>query len=140
MNAYRYENIEIGHEESFAAALTEEKMRAFLAITGDENPLHTDAAYAKSKRYAGKVAYGMLTASFLSTLAGMYLPGKYALIHSVEIKFVKAVYPSDKTVLTVKGVVTEKHDLFRQLTVKFGVWNEDGDKVCRGMMKVGVMD
>ncbi|MBQ9091319.1 MAG: hypothetical protein IJY52_03500, partial [Anaerotignum sp.] len=49
----------------------------FLAITGDINPLHNDQEFAQKQGHPDKVAFGMLTASFLSTLAGVYLPGRY---------------------------------------------------------------
>ena len=62
----------------------------------------------------------MLTASFFSTMAGVYLPGKYSLIHSVEVKFLRPIYPG--MVLTVR------------------VENGDGEKLCKGIMKVGVLD
>jgi 3-hydroxybutyryl-CoA dehydratase len=140
MNTYRYEDITVGQEESFSVTLTEEKMKAFCEITGDNNPLHTDSDYAVSKGYEGKVAYGMLTASFFSTLAGVYLPGKYSLIHSVEVKFPKPVYVHKNGTLIVRGVVTEKNDLFRLLQIKVSVESETGEKLCRGMMKVGVLD
>ncbi|MDR2656489.1 MAG: MaoC family dehydratase N-terminal domain-containing protein, partial [Oscillospiraceae bacterium] len=68
MNTYTYDEIPVGHEEQFQAVITPEHMRLFREITGDVNPLHGDAEYAASKGYPGMVAYGMLTASFLSTL------------------------------------------------------------------------
>lgn len=139
MNSYTYDEISVGQEESFRIDLTDEKVRAFRAITGDKNPLHTDVEYAKSKNYNDKVVYGMLTASFLSTLAGMYLPGKYSLIHSVEVKFPKALYASEGNNLTVHGKVLEKVDRFNLLILKVSIENSVGEKVCRGTMKVGVV-
>lgn len=140
MNGYTYDQISVGQEESFKAELTEEKVKAFCAITGDKNPLHTDANYAKSKNYSDKVVYGMLTASFLSTLAGMYLPGEFSLIHSVEVKFPKPVYLATDSILTIRGKVTDKNDTFKLLTLKISIENSAGEKVCRGVMKVGILD
>ena len=48
----------------------------------------------------------MLTASFLSTLAGIYLPGEKSLIHSVETKMIKPVFIGDELIVT--GKVSEK--------------------------------
>ena len=76
MNHYIYDELEIGHEESFDYDLNEEKMEAFKMITKDINPLHNDIEFAKSKGYPNKVVYGMLTSAALSTLAGVYLPGE----------------------------------------------------------------
>ncbi|MCL2202489.1 MAG: dehydratase [Defluviitaleaceae bacterium] len=141
MKEYTFEEITIGQEESFCVEITKEKMDAFRVITGDENPLHHDAVYAASQGFGGGVvSYGLLTASFLSTLAGMYLPGRYSLIHSVEVKFPKAVCVMDKTTLVVRGKVAEKQDIFNVLMIKVAIENEDGEKVCRGTMKVGVRD
>jgi len=138
MNNYSFEDIKVGMEESFTISVTPEMMENFKQITGDVNPLHMDEAYAKEKGYLGKVAYGMLTASFLSTLAGVYLPGAKSLIHSVETKFVKPVYSGD--ILTVSGKVTELQEVFSVFTMKVEIHNQNGEKVLRGKMKIGVLE
>ena len=120
MNKYLFNDIEIGHTESFIFELNEEKMHQFLLITNDINPLHNDIEYAKKYGYSEKVVYGMLTASALSTLAGVYLPGEKSLIHSVEIKFVKPVFISTCP-LTVTGKVTEKDERFSTIDIKFRI-------------------
>lgn len=86
MNHYRMENIEVGHKESFVTTIGELKMKCFLDITGDLNPLHNDETFAKNKGFNGRVVYGLLNASFFSTLAGMYLPGERCLIQEVLIR------------------------------------------------------
>ena len=109
MNTYTYEEMEVGRKESFTVQVTEADMDAFRAVTGDGNPLHADDGFARDKGYEGKVAFGMLTASYLSTLAGVYLPGERSLIQSVETKFLKPVYPGDT--LSVSGEITEKNEV-----------------------------
>lgn len=139
MNEYKFEDIKIGMEEKFQVSITEDMVNSFCKITGDVNPLHNDLEYTKSKGYQEKVVYGMLTSSFLSTLAGVYLPGKYSLIHSVEILFKKPVLISDSP-LTIKGKVIEINESFRQFTIRFEILNNKQEKVVRGKMKVGVID
>ena len=139
MNEYKFEDIKVGLEESFQVFITEEMVEAFCKITGDVNPLHNDLDYAKSKGYQEKVVYGMLTSSFLSTLAGVYLPGKYSLIHSVEILFKKPVFISDSP-LTIKGKVIDINEVFKQFTISFEILNNNSKKVSRGIMKVGALD
>jgi acyl dehydratase len=141
LNNYTYDQIQIGREERFTALLTDRHMAMFAEITGDTNPLHTDAEYAKSKGFPDKVVYGMLTASFLSTLAGIYLPGIYCIIQEVNINFNKAVaYPSPRagTELAVIGRVTAKQDIYRRITLSVRIQNGK-DTVLRGKMVVGVM-
>lgn len=138
MNNYAYDDIYVGLSEQFDLTVTSDIMDKFRDITGDLNPLHNDRDFAIGKNYPDRIVYGMLTASFLSTLAGIYLPGKNSLIHSVEIKFVKPVMINDK--LIVKGTIYEMNDTFHLLTLKVSITNQQGDKVCRGNMKVGVLD
>lgn len=138
MNEYTYDEIGQGHKESFSVTVTEEMMESFCRMTGDVNPLHNDADYAKSLGHPDRVVYGMLTASLLSTLAGVYLPGKRSLIQEVKIKFAKPVYIGDT--ITVEGVVEEKHDVYSLLVLKVTMRNQTGEKVCRATMQVGVSD
>ncbi len=138
MNEYRIQDINIGMEESFEVTVSDEMMAAFKDITGDINPLHNDADFAKASGHPGKVCYGLLTTSFLSTLAGVYLPGRYSLIRSVEVKYVKPVYAGDK--LVIKGTVTEVNTDFSFFEMKVEIRNQDGDKVLRGKMQVGVVN
>ena len=137
MNQYRFEDIYVGLKEEFQVTVTADMLAKFCGITGDVNPLHTDENFAKAKGYESNVAYGMLTASFLSTLAGVYLPGERSLIHGVESKFTKPVYVGDT--LTVSGQVTECNEMFSVFTMKTTIVNQNGEKVLRGKMQVGVL-
>ncbi len=78
MNHYTLAEMTPGRTEEFTVTVTAEMMDAFCAITGDVSPIHMDADYAKGRGYPGRVVYGMLGASFFSTLAGVYLPGSTA--------------------------------------------------------------
>ena len=137
MNTYRYEDLEVGHSESFSVKVTEEALDMFKTITGDVNPLHNNDDYAKARDYKGRVAYGMLTASYLSTLAGVYLPGENSLIHSVKTKFSKPVYPGDT--LQIEGTIEEMNDTFKLIVVKVVIKNQNKEKVLKGEMQIGVL-
>lgn len=136
MNSYTLAGLAPGLTESFTVTVTEEMMRQFYAITGDCSPIHMDAEYAAGRGYAGRVVYGMLGASFFSTLAGVYLPGEHCLLHSVEAKFAKPVMIGDT--LTVLGKVTEVNETFGEVTIKAVITNQNGQKVTRGLIKAGV--
>jgi hypothetical protein len=129
VNRYTFDEIAVGQSERFAVAAGAEQMKLFREITGDENPLHTEH----------NVAYGLLTAAYLSTLAGMYLPGERSLILSVSIEFPNRLELSATRELQVEGTVVDKNDAFKLLTLKVTI-TADGKKVLRGSMKVGVRD
>lgn len=137
MNRYGYSDLKIGQTESFSVRVGEEMFALFRQVTGDSNPLHSDKDFARSYGYPDRVAYGMLTASFLSTLAGVYLPGERSLIQSVEVKFLKPVYIGDE--LTVRGTVLELNDTVRQAVIRVDILNQDGGRVLRGKIKAGIL-
>lgn len=137
MNEYAYSDLKIGQKEHFSVIVSEEMMTKFVSITGDINPLHSDSEFAKNMGYSGKVVYGMLTSAMLSTLAGVYLPGKYSLIHQVETKLLRPVYVGDE--LNIEGQVKELHDSVEQATIKVLIINSRKEKVLRGTIKVGFL-
>ncbi len=136
MNHYRLADLTPGVTESFTVTITEEMMAQFYAITGDNSPIHMDEDYAAGRGYPGRVVYGMLGASFLSTLAGVYLPGEHCLLHGVDLKFAKPIFIGDT--LTVTGVVDEVNDTFREITIKASIVNQGGKKVTRAVIRAGV--
>lgn len=137
MNNYSFEDLSVGLEESFEVDITEEMMEQFYRITGDQNPLHRERAFANQMGYADRVVYGMLTSSFFSTLAGVYLPGERSLIHRVETEFPKPVFIGDR--LKVTGKVQEMNGTFQTITLKVVITNQKKEKVCRGKMRIGFL-
>ena len=138
MNEYTIEEIQVGMSASFKKLITKEMEDSFRVITGDENPLHKEDDFAleiSGGNFKGHAAFGMLTASFYSTVAGMYLPGKYSLIHSFdEISFMKPVFVGDE--LTVTAEVIDKDEALKMIRLKIIIKNQDNKKVSRAKMKV----
>lgn len=137
INNYSFEDIYIGMKESFSVVITSEMVDKFCDITGDINPLHRKEEFAKSKGFSGTVVYGMLTSSFLSTLAGCYLPGERSLIREVDVKLKKPVFIGDR--LTITGEVTDLRAEFQIFDMKVTITNQENEKVLRGMMQMGVI-
>lgn len=136
MNHYTLSELAVGQTESFTVTVTQEMMEDFYRLTGDDSPIHRSEEYAAGRGYPGRVVYGMLGASFFSTLAGVYLPGEHCLLHGVEAKFARPVFIGDT--LTVKGTVTEVNDTFKEITVKAEIFNQEGKKVTRGLYRAGL--
>ena len=136
MNHYTLSELAVGQSESFTVTVTQEMMEDFYRLTGDDSPIHRSEEYAAGRGYPGRVVYGMLGASFFSTLAGVYLPGEHCLLHGVEAKFARPVFIGDT--LTVRGTVTEVNDTFKEITVKAEIFNQEGKKVTRGLYRAGL--
>ncbi len=138
MNEYLFSDIFIGLSQSFNVTIDEAKLNSFLEISGDNNPLQCDANYAASKGFSGRVVYGMLTSSFYSTLVGVYLPGKYAILHGIDIQFLKPVFLGDN--LMVSGTVSYINKAYQQIEVKGMIKKQDGTKISRAVLKIGLID
>ncbi len=138
MNHFSFDELEIGLSRSFEVSITETMMHAFAALTGDVNPLHTDAGYALRSGFRGPVVYGLLTASFYSTLVGVHLPGELALLHGIDVAFSKPVFVGDR--LEVSGEVRHKNVAYRQIELKSRIvrLNSDAGPVSRATIKLGV--
>jgi 3-hydroxybutyryl-CoA dehydratase len=112
----RFADIALGQTAQFEVVITEEMVSQFAALSGDNNPLHMDEAYAKETQFKGRIAHGFLGASFFSQLIGMHLPGTYALYLSEQISFKLPIYIGMH--LTVKGEVIQKVDSVQTIKIK----------------------
>lgn len=96
MNEYELKNMEIGMTAQFSVIVTEEMQNRFRETTGDINPMHSSKEFAEEKGFSDKLVFGMLTASFFSTLVGVYLPGKNCLFQECHnIRFHSPVFIGD---------------------------------------------
>ncbi len=118
--------------------ITPADIQSFVDLTGDDNPLHTDAAWAESSSMRGIVSHGMLSASFISTIIGKKLPGPGALWLSQSIDFLLPVRVNDT--LTVEATVVEVHTRQRSLDLACSITNQDGKEVLRGTCAVKLLD
>jgi 3-hydroxybutyryl-CoA dehydratase len=90
--------------------VTAEDVAAFAAVSGDHNPVHLDEAYAKTTRFKGRIAHGMLVASFISTVLAAKLPGPGTIYLGQTLSFKAPVRLGDKVEIsvTVSVVFAEK--------------------------------
>ena len=66
----------------------EEMGQKFAELSGDFNPIHLDGEFAKDSRFNGKIAHGMLVASFISGVIGNDFPGQGSIYMKQELKFI----------------------------------------------------
>jgi 3-hydroxybutyryl-CoA dehydratase len=95
----------------FSKTVTEADVSAFAGVSGDTNPMHIDAEYAKRSRFGSRIAHGMLTASLLSTVIGTRLPGPGCIYVSQSLRFRRPVRIGDTVIARV--TVTEMDDAKR---------------------------
>jgi 3-hydroxybutyryl-CoA dehydratase len=128
------ETIKIGDSASFSKTITESDIVLYAGISGDFNPAHMDAEYAKDTAFGKRIAHGMLSASFISNILGNQLPGPGTIYLGQELKFVKPVYIGDTVTATatVNERIVEKNRLGLETIVK----NQKGETVITGTATV----
>ena len=109
-------------------------VEAFAKLSGDYSPLHVDEAFAKTTRFGCRVAHGMVLGSFVSTLVGMDLPGRHAVLVSVSLKFRKPVFLGDT--VRVEATVARKVEVSRMIELAVTASNQRGEAVASGSAKV----
>lgn len=127
---WRIEQIRIGQTASFETLVTQKSIQDFARLTGDYSPLHTDPQSARRTRFRGPIAHGMLADAYISTLVGMYLPGKYATLVSHRARYLKPVRPGDR--LTILGTVVAKQEVVGLVELKVTITNQRGETVIEG--------
>ncbi len=110
LHGYYLEDLSVGMHASYAKTITETDIVLFAGISGDNNPVHINAEFAETTQFKGRIAHGMLTASFISTVLGTRLPGPGAIFMSLNIRFKAPVKAGDtvKATATVTSIVPEK--------------------------------
>ena len=99
-----FDQIDIGLTKEFDVIITQSLVDDFAKISGDYSPIHMNEEFAKLTKFGKKIVHGMLLASLLSRMVGMYLPGKYALYSSQTLEFHNPVSYTHLTLPTIYSV------------------------------------
>jgi 3-hydroxybutyryl-CoA dehydratase len=76
----------------------------FAGISGDTNPMHLNEEYARETMFKGRIAHGMLSACFITTVLGTRLPGPGCIYLSQNLKFRSPVRIGETVTTTVTVV------------------------------------
>lgn len=134
----KFEDIQLGDKAQIKHLITNQDIQAFVNLTGDDNKLHTNKAYAAGTSFKKPVAHGMISASFISTLIGTKIPGDGALWYEQHLEFLMPVRVGDEIV--VNAEVIKKIDRLNAIELKTEIFNQHKQKVISGTAKVKVIE
>jgi 3-hydroxybutyryl-CoA dehydratase len=92
---YILEELAIGMVAEKHVTVTEQRIAQFAEASDDFNPVHMDEAFASKTAYRGRIAHGLLSASFGSAVVGTMLPGAGAIYLGQTLSFYKPVRIGD---------------------------------------------
>jgi acyl dehydratase len=81
------DELEVGQSAELVRTVTEEHINLFAEASGDFNPLHVDEDFARTTMFRGRIAHGLLPASYVSAVVGTMLPGPGALYLAQNLTF-----------------------------------------------------
>ena len=134
MNGRNISQIALGDSASFTKTVTETDVVLFAGISGDFNPAHIDAVSAENGMFGKRIAHGMLSAGFISTVLGTQLPGPGTIYMGQELRFTKPVYFGDT--VTATCTVVERIEEKNRLKLETVVVNQNGETVITGFATV----
>src|ERR671932_2816429 len=101
-DAMGFEDLAVGQKASFGKTITEADIVLFAAVTGDTNPMHLNAEYAKKSIFGERIAHGMLAAGLITKVLGTQLPGPGTIYMSQSLKFRAPVRIGETVTATVE--------------------------------------
>ena len=128
------DEIQVGDGATLVRQVTERDIQLFAAVSGDVNPAHVDALYAKTSHFHEIIAHGMLGGSLISTVLGTQFPGPGTIYLGQTLKFLKPVHIGDTLTVTVK--VTSMNAANRRVRLETTCIDQDGDVVIAGEAEV----
>ncbi len=132
-----FEEIEIGRVMvTRGRTITEADIVQFAGLTGDYNPMHTDAEFMKGSQFGQRIAHGMLTLSYAVGQAYQlgFMERTVIAFRGLNMKFSLPVFIGDT--LHVELTVREKQEMKRMgggwVTLDVKIINQNGKTVQSG--------
>ena len=124
------EELKVGDTARFSKTISESDVYLFAGVTGDLNPAHVNEDYAKDTFFKTRIAHGMLSASFISTVIGTMLPGPGTVYMRQEVSFLAPVKFGDTVTAVVE--VTEIMSEKKRVRLKTFCVNQNNTTVVDG--------
>ncbi len=112
--------LEVNQVYSHEFQFSQEEVNRFAEVTGDKNPVHTDAEYAAKSMFKRPIMHGMLSASLFSKVFGTLFPGEGTIYLKQSLNFLKPMYVDTtyEAVFTVREVLKDKHRAIVETVIK----------------------
>lgn len=121
--------INIGDKASFTKKISSSDVFTYAEVSGDDNPVHINEAYARKSIFKARIAHGYHVGSFISAAIGKYLPGNGSIYLSQNMTFRAPVMIDDEITAIVEVIGFPKG---KQVLLKTICVNQHGKEVITG--------
>ena len=120
--SYIIDDLQVGQSYTMGKTVTDADIVMFAGVSTDTNAVHLNEEFAKTLPFGGRIAHGMLSASFISAVLGAHLPGPGTIYLGQTLKFTAPVRINDtvNTTVTVKEIIKEKKRVILETVCKVG--------------------
>lgn len=130
-------DLKIGDFFSTKRKVTDELIRKFAELSGDFNPIHLDEEFAGSTRFGRRIAHGMLSGAFISSVLGYEFKERKIVYLSQTMKFIAPVFIDD--VITTTATVTKIREDKPIVTLETTCKNQNGETTLKGEAAVMIL-
>ncbi|OAA31035.1 enoyl-CoA hydratase [Kosmotoga arenicorallina S304] len=130
----KYAEIKPGYIYTEERVITDEMVRSFAEITGDDNPIHLDDDFAARSIFKARISHGVLTLGLVSAVLGRKFPGPGTIYLKQDAAFRRPVYINEK--IKIKIEVLEKIEEKSRLLLSTSVIKENGEEALTGQALV----
>jgi len=120
--------VAVGDEFNVTREIDKYRPIYYAGVSGDFNPIHIDAEFAKNVNLKGNILHGMCTMSFIATAIVEWNGCGPECLKKLKVRFTKPVYPNDS--IEIKGRV--KEIVNKEVLCDIIVKNQKGEIVCIG--------
>ncbi len=134
MKGITISEMKLGDSASFTKTVSEHDVYTYAGVSGDFNPAHVNEVEAQKGMFGKRIAHGMLSAGFISTVLGTQLPGPGTIYMGQELRFTKPVFFGDTitATVTVAELIPEKNRAILDTVCT----NQNGEVVIKGKAAV----
>jgi 3-hydroxybutyryl-CoA dehydratase len=116
VQGFYFDELTIGQAVETSRVVGAADIEAFAEVSGDNNPVHLDEAYAKTTQFGERIAHGMLSAAYISAILGTRLPGPGAIYLSQALRFRRPVKIGD--IVVARATVTALDEAKGRVTLE----------------------
>ena len=122
--------LKVGDVAEFSKTVSESDIYLYAGLTGDFNPAHINEDYAKQTFFKTRIAHGMLSAGFISTVIGNKLPGTGTIYVTQNLEFLAPVRIGDT--ITARVEIVDIINKKNRACLKTTCFNQEGTRVMDG--------
>jgi 3-hydroxybutyryl-CoA dehydratase len=122
--------------QGFDRLVTQEQIDAYANASGDFNPIHLDAEFARNTQFGQRIAHGMLVLAFVSEMLTTNFPDTWHTGGRLKIRFRSPVFPGETVSIFGEVASVSGSGPGTVLELKIGCRKPDGSEAISGEASV----